>query len=124
MIHESRFTDGHTVREGLGRNMDRRLKRIVEKAEGEGRLTNSAGLQVAAPHYWMVVWQAIQLVPRGEPLAGLQDLHITLSAPNLNSLSGALTPDSGLTLQLEDGTKVDGVLAGTRFVPSSGRRES
>ena len=55
---------------------------------------------------------------------GLQDLHITLSAPNLNALSGALAADSALTLQLEDGTRVDGFLAGTRFVPWSGRRES
>jgi hypothetical protein len=103
--------------------MDRKVKKIVEKLEGDGRLTNSAGQQIATPRYWMVVWQAFQLLPRGEKLAG-KDLHITLRAPNLNSLSGALTPDSGLTLQLEDGTRVDGFLAGTRFVPSSGRRES
>ena len=102
--------------------MDRRVKQVVEKLEGEGRLTNRAGQQIATPHYWMVVWQAFQLLPRGEKLAGLQDLHITLSAPNLNSLSGPLDP--GLTLQLEDGTKVDGFLAGTRFVPCSGRRAS
>ena len=104
--------------------MDRKVKQIVEKLEGEGRLTNSAGQQIATPHYWMVVWQAFQLLPRGEKLPGLQDLHITLSAPNLNSLSGALAADSALSLQLEDGTKVDGFLAGTRFVPFSGRRES
>ncbi len=104
--------------------MDRKVKKIVEKLEGDGRLTNSAGQQIATPHYWMVVWQAFQLLPRGERLAGLQDLHITLSAPNLDSLRGPVTPDSGLTLQLEDGTKVDGFLAGTRFVPCSGRRAS
>ena len=104
--------------------MDRKVKQIVEKLEGEGRLTNGAGQQIATPHYWMVVWQAFQLLPRGEKLAGLPDLHITLSAPNLNSLSGALTADSGLTLQLEDGTRVEGFLAGTRFVPCTGRRAS
>ena len=104
--------------------MDRKVKQIVEKLEGEGRLTNSAGQQIATPHYWMVVWQAFQLLPRGEKLPGLQDLHITLSAPNLNALSGALAADSGLTLQLEDGTRVEGFLAGTRFVPFSARRES
>lgn len=44
--------------------MDRKIKQIVERLEGEARLTNSAGQQIATPHYWMVVWQAFQLLPR------------------------------------------------------------
>jgi hypothetical protein len=100
---------------------ERREQRRIERSAGTGTLSRG-GAALGTVSYLLEIWQTIHIIRTFGPgpaqeLEGLKEIRISLVRHQLDTFK--LWHDSAtLTLQLEDGRRLDGFLNGNTFVAS------
>ena len=100
---------------------ERREQRRIERGAGTGTMSR-AGAPLGTVSYLLEIWQTFHIVQTFGPgpaqeIEGMKQIRLRLVRHTLDTF--ALWLDSGtLTLQLEDGRRLEGFLNGDMFVAS------
>lgn len=101
---------------------ERREQRRIERNAGTGTMSR-AGAPLGTVSYLLEVWQTYHIVKGfgagpAQEVEGMKEIRLRLVRHTLDTFS--LWQDSAtLTLQLEDGRRLDGFLDGDMFIASS-----
>jgi hypothetical protein len=100
---------------------ERREQRRIERSAGTGSMSR-AGAPLGTVSYILEIWQTFHIVQgfgagSAQEMEGLKEIRLRLMHHTLDTF--ALWQDSAtLTLQLEDGRRLEGFLNGDMFVAS------
>jgi hypothetical protein len=99
---------------------ERRTQRRIERSAGTGSMSR-AGAPLGTVSYILEIWQTFHIVQgfgagSVQEMEGMKEIRLRLMRQTLDTFAGQ---DSGtLTLQLEDGRRLEGFLNGDMFVAS------
>ena len=100
---------------------ERRESRRVERSAGVGTITRD-GTILGTVSYVLEIWQTFHIVQTFGPspaqeIPGMQEIHIQFVRHELDTFA-LWQQNATLTLQLQDGRRLDGFLDGNKFVAS------
>lgn len=101
---------------------ERREQRRIERSAGKGAMSR-AGAPIGTVSYLLEIWQTFHIVQGfgagpAQEVQGMKEIRLRLVRHTLDTFAlwqGSAT----LTLQLEDGRRLDGFLDGDMFIASS-----
>ena len=100
---------------------ERLVQRRIERSAGTGTMSR-AGAPLGTASYLLEIWQTFHIIQGlgpgpAEEIEGMKEIRLRLVRHSLDSF-GLWQDSATLTLQLEDGRRLDGFLNGDMFVAS------